>query len=149
MTPWTGRRIWRRRQRSSLTLQYITSVENFFNQNLILLVYLGWHETSLYFCIKKIDVNHHHHCISHPSWRKFPTYCQRPAWSSACLNVVRHVESTCKEFSYQPTSTNHITSWLRTISTDVIYCNVSDLPGLLLQVLLAVHGVVDHQLSCT
>ena len=30
-------------------------------------------------------------------------------------------------------------------STDVIYPNVSVLPGLLLQVVLAVHGVVDHQ----
>ena len=40
-TSWTGRRTWRRRQRSSLTLQCITSVENFFNQNLIWLVYLG------------------------------------------------------------------------------------------------------------
>ena len=30
-------------------------------------------------------------------------------------------------------------------STDVIYPNVRVLPGLLLQVVLAVHGVVDHQ----
>ena len=30
-------------------------------------------------------------------------------------------------------------------STDVIYPNVSVLPGLFLQVVLAVHGVVDHQ----
>ena len=30
-------------------------------------------------------------------------------------------------------------------STDVIYPNVSVLPGLLLEVVLAVHGVVDHQ----
>ena len=29
-------------------------------------------------------------------------------------------------------------------STDVIYPNVSVLPGLLLQVVLAVHSVVDH-----
>ena len=30
-------------------------------------------------------------------------------------------------------------------STDVIYPNVSVLPGFFLQVVLAVHGVVDHQ----
>ena len=35
------------------------------------------------------------------------------------------------------------------MSTDVIYPNVSVLPGLLLQVVLAVYGVVDQQLSCT
>ena len=31
------------------------------------------------------------------------------------------------------------------MSTDVIYPNVSVLPGLLLEVVLAVHGVVDHK----
>ena len=41
------------------------------------------------------------------------------------------------------TTTYHI------LSTDVIHPTVSNLPGLLLQVLLAVHSVVDHQLSCT
>ena len=30
-------------------------------------------------------------------------------------------------------------------STDVIYPNVRVLPGLLFQVVLAMHGVVDHQ----
>ena len=35
------------------------------------------------------------------------------------------------------------------MSTDVIYPNVSVLPGLLLQVVLVVDGVVDRQLSCT
>ena len=56
-TSWTGRRTWRRRQRSSLTLQCITSVGLFILVD-IKLVYT-------------FDVNHHHHCISHPSWRKF------------------------------------------------------------------------------
>ena len=37
----------------------------------------------------------------------------------------------------------HILS--KKMSTDVIYPNVSVLPGLLLEVVLAVHGVVDHQ----
>ena len=40
------------------------------------------------------------------------------------------------------TSSRHITSYQK--STDVIYPNVSVLPGLLLQVVLVVHGVVDH-----
>ena len=35
------------------------------------------------------------------------------------------------------------------IQTQVIHPIVSVLPGLLLQVVLAVHGVVEHQLSCT
>ena len=41
---------------------------------------------------------------------------------------------------------NHSTSTpIKKTSTDVIYPNVSVLPGLLLEVVLAVHGVVDHQ----
>ena len=35
------------------------------------------------------------------------------------------------------------------IQTQVIHPIVSVLPGLRLQVVLAVHGVVEHQLSCT
>ena len=44
-------------------------------------------------------------------------------------------------------STNIITAHqlLKKMSTDVIYPNASVLPGLLLEVVLAVHGVVDHQ----
>ena len=34
---------------------------------------------------------------------------------------------------------------IKNILSDAIYPNVSVLPGLLLQVVLAVHGVVDHQ----
>ena len=34
---------------------------------------------------------------------------------------------------------------LKKTLSDLIYPNVSVLPGLLLQVVLAVHGVVDHQ----
>ena len=94
--------------------------------------------------------------ISHPSWRQLqPNVSDLPVLPflvalafqiaiSHILNVVRHIERTNKEVSYQPTPTNHI--MLRKISTDVIYCNVSDLPGLLLQVLLAVHCVGDDQL---
>ena len=35
------------------------------------------------------------------------------------------------------------------IQTQVIHPIISVLPGLLLQVVLAVHGDVEHQLSCT
>ena len=44
-------------------------------------------------------------------------------------------------------STNIITAHqlLKKMSTDVIYPNVSVLPGLLLEVVLAVHSAVDHQ----
>ena len=45
-------------------------------------------------------------------------------------------------------STNIITAChiiLKKTLSDVIYPNVSVLPGLLLQVVLAVHSVVDHQ----
>ena len=38
-----------------------------------------------------------------------------------------------------------ITSSLKKIPTELIHPNVSDLPGLLLQVLLAVHSTVDQQ----
>ena len=59
------------------------------------------------------------------------------------LNVVRHIEE--KKLSCQPTSSQHITSYKKKTSTDIIYPNVSVLPGLLLEVVLAVHGVVDTQ----
>ena len=68
-------------------------------------------------------------------------------WSnnnSHVLNVVRHVENK-KELSCQPTSSQHITSYQKKTLTDVINPNVSVLPGLLLEVVLAVHGVADHQ----
>ena len=39
----------------------------------------------------------------------------------------------------------HILNVMEKISTNVIYPNVSDLPGSLLLVVLAVHSAVDHQ----
>ena len=48
--------------------------------------------------------------------------------------------------------TNIITTYhmlLKKTLSDVIYPNVRVLPGLLLQVVLAVHGVVDHQTTWT
>ena len=57
--------------------------------------------------------------------------------------------SGMSQVSCQPPSTNSTTSSLKKISSDVMHPHVSNLPGHLLQVLLAVHGVVDHQLSCT
>ena len=46
-------------------------------------------------------------------------------------------------------SPQHITSLLKEIPTKVIHHNVSDLPGLLLLVALAIHSAVSHQLTCT
>ena len=54
-----------------------------------------------------------------------------------------------KQLSFKWPSLQHITSQLKKILIKVIHPNVSDLPGLLLQVVLAVHGLVDHQLTCT
>ena len=51
-----------------------------------------------------------------------------------------------KKLSCQPTSSKHITSYQKKkTSTDIIYPNVSVLPGLLLEDVLAMHGVVDHK----
>ena len=66
-----------------------------------------------------------------------------PTTNSHVLNVVRHVENKKTLMS-----TNIITAYhmlLEKTLSDVIYPNVSVLPGLLLQVVLAVHSVVDHQ----
>ena len=176
---------------------------------------------------EKIDVNQHHHSISHPRWGKtqlrwyililetslvFSSRLSLPSTVSLTtnfhvLNVVQHVKDI------QPLSPKHITSklkkkfllmWYILISatswypppscpccpqcrrppthmslmlshtfkvnkkacmstnitpayhiqveknpSDVINPDFSDLPGLLLQVVLAVHSVVDHQLTCT
>ena len=67
--------------------------------------------------------------------------------NSHVLNVVPHVESKQKNLDvnqYHP-SISH-PSWKN--PSDVINPDFSDLPGLLLQVVLAVHSVVDHQLTC-
>ena len=52
--------------------------------------------------IKNVHINHHHHSLSHPSWKN--------------------------------------SNW-----SDWLHPNASDLPGLLLLVVLAVHSVVDHE----
>ena len=67
--------------------------------------------------------------------------------NSYWLHVVRHVEGINKFHVNHHQQTT--TSSLKKISCDVMHLNVSNLPGHVLQVLLAVHGVVDHQLSCT
>ena len=67
--------------------------------------------------------------------------------NSHVLYEVRYVEGINKFHVNHHQQTT--TSSLKKISCDVMHLNVSNLPGLLLQVLLAVHGVVDHQLSCT
>ena len=67
-------------------------------------------------------------------------------WSTSnshVLNVVRMSKTKKNSLVNQH---HHITSTpIKKMSTDVIYPNVSVLPGLLLEVVLAVHGVVDHQ----
>ena len=63
--------------------------------------------------------------------------------NSHVLNVVRHLENKKTLMS-----TNIITAYhmlLKKTLSDVIYPNVSVLPGLLLEVVLAVQGVVGHQ----
>ena len=116
--------------------------------------------------IKNVDVNHHHHSKSHPSWknsiRSDISLCPRAPWSmSLCsllptvpsttnprvLYVARHVNSiNNSHFNHHYQS---ILRPLKKILTNMIHPNVSDLPGLLLQVFLAVHGLVDHQLICS
>ena len=116
--------------------------------------------------IKNVDVNHHHHGKSHPNWKKSNqidiSLCPRAPWSmSLCsllptvpsttnphlLYVARHVNSiNNSHFNHHHQS---ILRPLKKILTKMIHPNVSDLPGLLLQVVLAVHGLVDHQLICT
>ena len=63
--------------------------------------------------------------------------------NSHVLNVVRHVKNKKTLMSTTIIKAYHILSKKK--STDVIYPNVSVLPGLLLEVVLAVHGVADHQ----
>ena len=63
--------------------------------------------------------------------------------NSHVLNTVRHVKSI-KNF-HVATAYHDL---VEKISTDVIHPNVSDDHGLLLQVVLAVHGVVYNQLTC-
>ena len=58
------------------------------------------------------------------------------------FNVVRHVENKKTLMSTNIIPAYHILS--KEKSTDVVYPNVSVPPGPLLQVVLVVHGVVDH-----
>ena len=67
-------------------------------------------------------------------------------WSttnSRVFNVVRYVEN--KKNSHVNQHHHSISHPIKKMSTDMIYPIVSLLPGLLLEVVLAVHGVVDHQ----
>ena len=63
--------------------------------------------------------------------------------NSHVLNVVTHIDEKETLMSANIIKAYHILS--KKTSTDIIYPNVSVLPGLLLEVVLAVHGVVDHQ----
>ena len=114
------------------------------------------------------DVNHHRQSISHPSWRqlklKWYIQCQLPSWSSplrcSCppwccrpkktwlqciaLQCCTHVES--KE-NFHVNHNHYSISYIRveenSIQSD--HPNLSDLPGLLLLVVLAVQSDDDHQ----
>ena len=88
--------------------------------------------------------------------------CPRAPWSmSLCsllptvpsttnphlLYVARHVNSiNNSHFNHHHQSILHP---LKKILTKMIHPNVSDLPGLLLQVVLAAHAVVDHHITFT
>ena len=74
---------------------------------------------------------------------KLSSLCK--VWSTSnshVLNVVRM--SKTKKNSLVHQHHRNISSYKK-MSTDVIYPNVSVLPGLLLEVVLAVHSAVDHQ----
>ena len=58
-------------------------------------------------------------------------------------NVVRYVEN--KKNSHVNQHHHSISHAIKKMSTDMIYPNVSLLPGLLLEVVLTLHGVVEHQ----
>ena len=96
---------------------------------------------------KNFDVNHHHHSIS----RLVEENSNRNDASK--WNDVVDQKQTCpnvecwkyRKLSCQPQSLQHIISEVKKIPTEVIYPNLSDLPGLLLLVVLAVHSDVDHQ----
>ena len=58
------------------------------------------------------------------------------------VNMLTCIDNYCQHLSPQPS-----TSLSKKIPTEVIHPNVSDPPDLLLLVVLAVHGVIDHQLT--
>ena len=76
------------------------------------------------------------------SSKLFTLYTVWSTSNSHVLNVVEYVENKKNSHVNQH---HHSTSTPKKMSTDVIYPNASVLPGLLLEVVLAVHGVVDHQ----
>ena len=63
--------------------------------------------------------------------------------NSNVLDLVKHVESIKSLMSTTLTTAYHIL--VKKFSTEVIHPDVSDLPGLLLLVVLAVHSAADHQ----
>ena len=90
--------------------------------------------------------------------------CQRPPWSSPpsypprprCRWPPTHMYLWSLMLSWKhrktlmsPSITTAYHVLVEHIQTQVIHPIVSVLPGLLLQVVLTVHGVVEHQLSCT
>ena len=119
---------------------------------------------------KTCHVNHPNHITPHPRWKKFnksdTSWCQRIPWSSraccphrpqcwrtsTCMSLMLSYmfQEITKNISGCTQSQQHITyhilcSWK--IPIEVIPPNVSNLAGLLLHVVFAVHSVVDHQLT--
>ena len=98
-----------------------------------------------------------------PNWGD-TSWFWRPPWSSPpgcpCHPQCRW-PPTCISLMLSHTLKVNKKTWMSTNITpayhiqveknpsDVINPDFSDLPGLLLQVVLAVHSVVDHQLTCT
>ena len=68
--------------------------------------------------------------------------CRRP---SNYMYIMLSDMLKAQTLSCPPPSPQHITSWLKTLQTEVILSNVSDCPGLLLPVVHVVHSAVDHQ----
>ena len=112
--------------------------------------------------------NHYHPRILHLSWRKFllkwyiliSATSWYPPPSCPCCPQCRRPPTHMSLMLSHTLKVNKKT-WMSTNITpayhiqveknpsDVINPDFSDLPGLLLQVVLAVHSVVDHQLICT
>ena len=112
---------------------------------------------------RNLHVNHNRRSMSHQV-EKIPTevihpICHWPSWFPSpcrpchpqCRRPPAHMYlmlSNMLKLSWTFMSTTITTAYhilVEETPTEVIHPNASDLPGLLLLVVLAVHGVVDHQ----
>ena len=101
--------------------------------------------------VEKIPTEVIHPICHWPSW--FPSPC-RP-YRPRCRRPPAHmylILSNMLKLSWTFMSTTITTAYhilVEETPTEVIHPNASDLPGLLLQLVLAVHSVVNQQLTCT